>query len=411
MEQLSIPDYKDFWWDTAPAAERQDRILKEQTIPAILFAKHCVPFYMAHYKKLSDRDIRDISSFEEFVSMVPYITKAHIASNPTAAFLPQKEVTEIDPYRGKFFRFGTGGTSGKPVLIMHSIQDWRAMILTSDRLIEFDFYRDPFFSEKFIFERGTFEFSGQTSRVTPLFSKSILGAYNADHITNNVYATMCHRLGCDFYWRPSAVPSVEDIYDTAQQFKVNGILAPPEGQNVKKGSFLKNILEIDAAKSGGSTWKLSHRYNRAFQFVFWSSMPISRDLLDHLLVDRQVPYVKGHMGSTEICPTAATCSEHMRDFHLCYGHSLVVIKNPEKDRMAEPDELGYTLVSKTGATDAEGNNVLPSGMIFINYMTGDGARLSRDGRQCPCGRNTPILYDLQRLRFHESKAKHGCQVF
>ena len=100
----------------------------------------------------------------------------------------------------------------------------------------------------------------------------------------------------------------------------------------------------------------------------------------------------------------------MRTFHLTYGQSLVLIKRLDKDELAGTDELGYTLVSKIGASDKSGNNVLPSGMVFINYMTGDGAKLSQDGLPCGCGRNTPRLYDLQQIDFHEGKARHGCQI-
>ncbi|MCG8634307.1 MAG: hypothetical protein MI863_10795 [Desulfobacterales bacterium] len=408
MDRFNIPDYTDFWWDTGNAAERQKIILENQTIPALLFAKETVPFYREHYKKLSVQNIQDISSLEEFVSVIPYITKVHLASNHPMAFVPQINLSEVDPHKGKYFRFGTGGTTGTPILIMHSMQDWRGMSRTADRLIEFDFYEDLFYRDNFEFQPGMFTFQGLESRTTPLSGKRILGAYNADHITNGIYATMLHRLGSDFYWRPSSAPTVEDIYDTARQFEVNGILAPPEGENNKKGAFLKDILAIDAGRQ--TQWNLSHRYNKAFQFVFWSSMPISEVLLDHLMTDRQIPYIKGHFGSTEVCPTAATCSKQMRNFHLSYGHSLVIIKKLDRDQMAAPDELGYALVSKTGATDMDGNNLPPSGMIFINYMTGDGARLSKDGTPCACGRNTPVLYDLQRIKFHDGKAKHGCQT-
>lgn len=410
MEKLGTPAYNDFWWDTAPPSERSEIILKKQIIPTILFAKNYVPFYMQHYKHLSESTILNVSSLDEFVDLIPFISKSHLAYNHPLAFLPVTGVKEIDPLKGKYLRFGTGGTTGKPILVMHSIQDWRGIELTLGRPIEFDFYMDPHVIKDFNFEKGFFDYQGKKSRLTPFYGKGIIGAYNGDHITNGVFATMLHRLGCDFYWRPSAAPSNEDIYETAQQFKVNGILAPPEGDNIKKGTFLRNILEAEINLGASCSWRLSHRFNKDFQFVLWSSMPISQGLLDHLQNDRQIPYIRGQFGSTEVCPTGASCSQHPRAFHMSFGHSLVLTKKIGAKGLAAPDELGYTLVSKIGATSADGDNVLPSGMIFLNYMTGDAAKLSKDGTVCGCGRNTPVLYDFQRVEFHEGQAKHGCQV-
>jgi phenylacetate-coenzyme A ligase PaaK-like adenylate-forming protein len=99
----------------------------------------------------------------------------------------------------------------------------------------------------------------------------------------------------------------------------------------------------------------------------------------------------------------------MRDFHLVFGHSLVLLKSLEGKESVNPDELGYMLVSKIGATNSRGQNILPTGMIFLNYMTGDAARLTRATR-CQCGRNTPVLYDIQRIEFSSGKSRHGCQV-
>lgn len=408
MERLSIPDYSDFWWDTARSGTRQKKILAEQLIPCMLFAKAKVPFYREYYRHLSNRDIQGISDLPEFVATIPHVTKTHLAANHPLAFVPEGEPPETDPHHGPFFRFGTGGTTGKPILIIHGMTDWRGMAITANRLMEFDFYRDEAYADRFDFDRGAFNFNGMRVRKTPLLGRRIMGAYNADHITNTIYGTMFHRLGSEFFWRPSAQPDADDIVDTMAQFRIHGILAPPEGENIKKGSFLRHILEADTCRGGA--WRLNHRYNEGFQFVFWSSMPIPGELMAHLEADRKIPYIKGHFGSTEICPTAATCSRHPRKFHLCFGHSLLLTKKRDRDEMADPDELGYTLVSKTGATDRDGRNVLPSGMIFINYMTGDGARLTRDGDPCDCGRNTPVIYDLQRLDFHKGKARHGCQI-
>jgi phenylacetate-coenzyme A ligase PaaK-like adenylate-forming protein len=413
MERLTSPNFNKFWWDTAEANERRKAILQDQVIPAVLFAQKYVPFYKHHYRKLGDQDINGIKSLDEYFAIVPYISKEHLSTNPPEAFMPETGSVEleVDPHWGSHFRFGTGGSTGKPVPIIHSISDWRAFSLTANRHIEFDFYEDRKISEKFSgFKKGSVVFDGVDSRLTPLQGARILGAYNADHITNAIYRTMLLRFGCEFFGRPAAASDLGSIYDATQIHKINGILAPPGGGNEKKGAFLESILKLDAKNSNPNSWDLSYRFNPEFKFVFWSSMPISRFLLNYLSNDLQIPYVKGHFGSTEVCPTASTCSHHMLDFHLVYAHSLVFIADLEKKELLGPNQLGYTVVSKIGGADKNGDNVLPSGMFLLNYVTGDGARLTEDGRLCQCGRNTPILYDIRRLDFHIGKARHGCQV-
>ncbi len=407
MEKLNSPKFSDFWWDTAKPEDRDKVILNEQVIPTVLFAKENVPFFKEHYKHLSQADIQKISSMDEFADMIPYLTKEHLSKNSQFAFVPEVK-REIDPNHGEFWSFGTGGSTGKPIKIFHSMEDWRGMSITANRHIEFDFYMDPK-TPDIEFKKGKFKFEGIEARKTPMVGMRILGAYHGDHITNHIYGNMFHRLGGQIFGRPSATADIVDLYDMSQTFKVNGILAPPEGEYRQKGSFLVDILELDA-KNRNPEWDLSHKHNPDFKFAYWSSMPISEGLLDYLKDDLQVPYIKGHFGSTEVCPTAATCSAKMRNFHLTLGQSLVLIKSLEKPGLAKPNESGYTLTSKIAGTDKKGNNVVPSGMYFINYMTGDGAKLSKNGLECKCGRNTPILYDIKRLGFHKGKALHGCQI-
>lgn len=408
MEKLNTPRFDDFWWDTANPEERNEVVLK-QAIRTALFARNKVPFYRKHYQKLSTRSIQSISSLEEFAVTIPYVSKEHLANVPSNAFIPETAVEEIDPNIGEYWVFPTGGTTGKPIEVSHSIQDWRGMVLTADRHIAFDFLRDRVFKELLHIGDSSSALSENGYQLTPLKDARILGVYNRGHITNNIYASMLLRFGSKFYWRPYLAPTPEDVYDTTQKLKINGLLASPEEGTDRKAIDLGNILKLDAKNSSPYAWSLNHNCNPDFKFIFWSSMPLSEGLLNYLRDSLQVPYIKGHFGSTEVAPTGATCSVHMRDFHLVYGHSLVLIKSMDGEGLAAPDEFGYAMVSRIGATDDNGNNVIPSGTYLINYITGDGGRLGKSC-QCKCGRNTPLLYDVSRVEFHKGKAVHGCQI-
>lgn len=285
----------DFWWDTASAAERMAYAIQAQALPAVLFAKETVPFYRQHYRHLSVADIQRIASVDEFVEAIPPLTKEHLARNHPEAFIPQGVTREIDPNRGAFFRFGTGGTTSKPVQISHSMTDWRAMAALLRRTIDYDFAHDPVYRQ-------------QASGVSPLSDSRIVGSYNGDHITNAVFAPCFLALGADFHFRPSTMPTIDDLLDQAQTVRATGILAPPEGENTRKGLFLRALMEADARVAKPGAWRLNTRLNPEFRFVIWSSMPISQELHHHLAHERGIPYIKGHYGSTETAGTSSTCS-------------------------------------------------------------------------------------------------------
>src|SRR3989338_3386414 len=235
MQKLNTPSFDDFWWDTNSPEERNKAAL-EQAIQTALFAKEKVPFYREHYKKLSPQDIQNISSLEEFAVVIPYITKEHLANVDSGAFIPEIEVEEIDPNIGEYWVFPTGGTTGDPIEVYHSMQDWRGMVLTADRHIEFDFFRDKNIKELF---------GVKDEYTNPLKDARILGVYNRAHITNNIYATMLLRFGSEFLWRPHLTPTPEDVYGAAQKHRVNGLLATPEEGTGKKAIDLENILRVD----------------------------------------------------------------------------------------------------------------------------------------------------------------------
>jgi phenylacetate-coenzyme A ligase PaaK-like adenylate-forming protein len=409
VEKLGSPHYGDFWWETADPKERDQVMLHEQAIPTVLFAKKKVPFYRKFYAHLSEGDILRIRNMAEFVEVIPHITKEHLTKRPAKLFVPELSGAdvEIDPNVGRYWKFGTGGSTGKPAKIWHSMQDWRAFATSANRHIAYDFHNDPHYIKTFG-EQPNGTIPGDLEcKITPFKDSTFLGTYNRDHITNNIYARMLIALGADFEFRPSAVPTLRDEYDAALDSYVNGLLAPPGGGNDKKGDFLENFLKLAATDPEGKYF--NHNQNEAFKFILWSSMPLDKGLYEYLSKDLRIPYIKGHFGSTEVCPTASTCSQNPLDFHLVYSHSLVSILN-KNGHLAGPNEFGYTLVSKVGATDKDGNNTVPTGMIFINYMTGDGAMLSPNGQSCGCTRNTPVIYGMNRIDFHEGHEAHACKV-
>jgi len=380
------PSYKSDFWQTASNESREEAALKQLKNTA-LFAKMHVPFYKERYKRYSDNFISDIESIEQFSVEMPELRKEDLSKNSPQLFLPEEGSIdlEVGPFYGKYRNFGTGGTTGRPVQVFHSLQDWRAMLSPVNWNILHDF----------------------KGREDELKSMLIMGLYHGDHITNHIYEAMLNSLGFEMIKRASTKMSIDHNFELIQNARVNGLLAPPEdgGKGQTKGITLENIFKMDARESG--SWRLNHRVNKDFKFVFWSSMPMSKDLYDYMKDHLEIPYIKGHYGSTEVCPTGATCPNNPLKFHLTFGPSLVAVKSADGNHRAGDGEEGYLVVSKTGAVQKDGRNIVPSGTYIINYRTGDYGSLDYSG--CGCGVATPVL-SVFRKEHIEIKKTMGCQV-
>lgn len=385
-------DYFSTEWDTMKNTLRESVVLEQAKTTAI-FAREAIPFYREHFKKFSQKNIQSFGSLEEFGCILPETSRDHLSKNSLWAFVPEIENNkrEWDNNKGLFRNKGTGGTTGKPITILYSTEDWRAMAQHIARSIKFDF-RDS---------------------LNQLFGMKVLGLYHGDHITNEIYQSGLSLLGVQLFNRVSTKNDITALYNFLQELKPNAILAPPEDGkgNQTKGSTLDSILKLDAKNSNPKAYRLHHDHNPDFKAIFWSSMPISTDLQNYILNHLKLPYQQAQFGSTEVCPTGATCTKYPRDFHLGFGPTLTLVKHTSNKRLCKENEVGRVIVSKTGSTTAFGKNIVPTGTVLLNYSTGDYATvINTNGKVCECGRNTPILFDVHRINYIESKAMFGCQA-
>lgn len=379
-----IPSYDDIVWDTLLKEKRDEYVLSQAKNTAI-YAKLKVPFYREHYKDISVKEILAISSIEEFSCRIPQITKEHLSQNNSILFMP-------DDFNLLGMRnFGTGGTTGKPVTVWYSKDDWRAASEHIARSIKYDF-------------RNNLE------QLKDLF---VFGMYHGDHITNHLYKSGLELLGVHLLGRASTKQNIDHNYELLQGLKPNGILAPPEdktGQQTK-GILLDTMLVLDAKNSSEESYRLNNRENPNFRMILWSSLPLSKHLYGYIKNNLGIEYIQGQYGSTECAPTGATCEYEPLSFHLGYGPNLVSVVHPSGKRLVREGELGYLLVTKTAGRNHHGKNIVPTGTFLINFRIGDFAELKNvSGEKCQCGRNTPIIKRLVRVENLMSKAKFGCQA-
>lgn len=382
--------YDDLEWDTMNPTER-DSLALSQLIKTTLFAKENIPFYQKHLKNNTMQDIERISSLEEYGIIIPETTKLHMSFAGAESFISDYNIFQFDNNKGGFRNKPTGGSTGRPITMIFSTQDWNAMSKHIARSLKFDN------QDNLDYFKGI----------------KVLGLYHGDHVTNEIYQAGLVSLGAEFFDRVSTRGSPEDIYDFIQQIKPNAILAPPEDSSNKqtKGITLDKILKIDARNSDKNAYRLNHKHNPDFKMILWSSMPISPDLQNYILNHLKIPYQQAQYGSTEVCPTSATCRKYPRDFHLGYGPTVTLLKHHTENRLSKENEDGYVLVSKTGGTTKEGVNIVPTGTTLLNYRTGDYAKMKQtNGYSCECGRNTPVLYKIHRVEEKKGKLEMGCSA-
>lgn len=379
--------YLDTAWDEMDQISRETLVL-EQLLAATANARERIPFYKAHLSRFAERDIAGISSLEEYAVTIPETTKEHISRNSYRAFLP--DAWEQGSPCGTVYNKGTGGTTGSPTTVVFTCDDWRAMAQTLARSIRFDFRESP---EKL---RGL----------------SVLGLYHGDHITNGIYRDAFQMLEMVMFGRVSTKMDAEANYALIQALRPNALLGPPEDATSQqtKGLTLDSIFRLDARNTEASAYRLNNKANPDFSMIFWSSMPMSEAMQWYILEHLNMPYQQAQYGSTEICPTGATCSVHPRSFHISYGHSCLTVKHPSGKRLAAEGEEGYVLASRTGAITPEGTCGVPRGTTYLNLRTGDAATpVQTGGKQCGCGRTSPVLSNVRRVEYADVKRFFGCQ--
>ncbi|MFW6233630.1 MAG: hypothetical protein ACOC3Z_03135 [Nanoarchaeota archaeon] len=423
--QLSSLDYK---WDCNNPKKRKENVLKN-AINTVLFSKKCIPFYINHYKNISENKIEKINTLEEFTIKLPHVTKEHISYNPHQVFMPDRqlihkyfgkkgveELYELCKIKGIDRNYGTGGTTGKPTTIIHTSTDWRAMKNTFLRSLMFDFQ----------------------DNLNDIKNLTAYGLYHGDHITNKIWESALTSLNINMYGRASTKSSAEHNYELIQEIKPNILIGPSEDSSGKqtKGITLDTILKLDA-RNPNSKWPLNHKENPDFKMILWSSMPMSKELSNYILNHLEIPYMHAHYGNTEVGSVSVSCLKYPLNFHLCYGSNIALIKTEKNDRLTKINEKGVISFSKISGETKENKLIVPSGMTLINYLPGNFASIiKKDGIECKCSnqklkRNTEIIMLHGRdneikekpkmknekngyLKYNEivenGKNIHGCQV-
>jgi phenylacetate-CoA ligase len=260
---------------------------------------------------------------------------------------------------------GTGGTTGAPVPMFWTKNDWRAAIESLARWL------DPLRDLK------------------PL---RVFNAYNQAHVSGPSFDDVTRLLGgtaIPRHFRSTDEQAVQDIL----RFGVNALVITPRSGSGKGGS-LEDLLAVEPAlleKAG-------------IKALIVSSTPLEADMVAEIR-EQGVAFIVNFYGSTEALPDAVACPHDPTRFHLAQGPNLVEVVGPDGRHVAS-GQRGLVVASRIGA--AVGDGIGPAeGTQLLRLVVGDEALY--DETPCACGRLSARLSGIKRITDLDAKLLGGCE--
>ncbi len=260
----------------------------------------------------------------------------------------------------------TGGTTGAPVAIFWTRNDWRALVQALHRFVP------------------PLEFAQQGLRVW--------NGYNQSHVSGPCFDDLVRALNGTPIPRGHGA-SDRQALDAIARMRANALVITPQSGSGKGGS-LEDLLSEDA----------SFLARLKIRALFVSSTALRADLL-HEVREQGVQTIVNYYGSTEGPPAAVSCVADPTTFHLSQGHVLVEVVDKQGQHVRS-GERGTVLVSRIAAASTSGL-VSAGGTQLLRYAIGDEVLFVDE--PCPCGRTSPRIRDVERVAYLDDKLLGGCE--
>ncbi len=295
-----------------------------------------------------------------FIERLPIIRKQDLRLLGPFDLVPSG-TTSFHMYRG------TGGTTGTPVDVLWTLAEWTASMEVMAR------------------------HGAPLAHIRPL---RIWNGYHQGHVSGPVFDDTARLLGgtpFPRHFRSSDEQALQEIEHLGANVLV---LTPKSGSG--KGGSLEDLLAIDP----------DFLRRLKIQALMVSSTPLDPNLLDEVR-EQGVEHVVNYYGSTEALPSAVSCAARPTWFHLCQGHLFVEVV-AEDGRHVRSGERGAVVVSRIAGRVME--TIEPGrGMQLFRFEVGDFATFLDES--CPCGRTTPRIGDIVRMKNVEDKLSGGCELW
>jgi phenylacetate-CoA ligase len=272
----------------------------------------------------------------------------------------------VDPDAAFYMVRTTGGTTGAPVPIFWTRDDWRALVQTLHR-----------FCPPGLLSEGP---------------KRVWNGYNQSHISGPAFDDLVRALDATPVPRQHGESDREAIR-AMERMRVRALVITPQSGSGKGGS-LEDLLGEDP-----------HFLARlAIRTLLVSSTRLQTDLLQEVR-EQGVTNIVNFYGSTEGPPAAVSCHVDPTAFHLSQGHVLVEIVDAE-GRHVKSGQRGTVVISRVASATSVG--LAPAGGTqLLRYAIGDAALYVDE--PCACGRSSARIMDVERVAYLEDKLKGGCE--
>ena len=363
MDNFRFDDEKLDYIDNSQRKEIIFDLFKRQ----FLHNRENIPFYSKLYGHI---DSDEIKSYEDCIEKIPLITKINLRNLKSPYDLTSYKIQ--NNFDKIYIHRGTGGTTGEPVSMLFSYNDWQAIL------------------------------GGMTRSLKEIkeLKKHIVAynGYHQGHISGPIFDDTIRKIG--------GTPVTRNFNSTDEQalklmikHRCNLIIAP--SISTHKGGSVEDLLEIDA-KLG-----LNYINGKNIDCIFCSSTNLTKELYTELM-ELGIKYIYNYYGSTDVLPTAISCQENPLDLHILPGHIAIFVVGKD-GKHVKNGERGLVVASRIGSYDESGDISVNEATQIMNFHVGDEVTFIDE--PCSCGRTTPRIRDVKRVSFIKEKLESGCEVW
>jgi phenylacetate-CoA ligase len=329
-----------------------------------VYNKEHIPFYAKKYKNVSKDDLK---SYEDCLQKIPIITKDELRNLSSPYDLTADHIINDKLIR---YSFATSGSTGKPTSVLFTKNDWKA---TCEGII-----------------RCIPELNGNGNKLR------VFNGYNQGHISGPIFNDAFRLIKAlpiprRFYYND------EQAFEQLKHYNCNVIMAP--WRSTHKGGSFEDYLNVDA-KNGES-----YINGKNIKALFCSSVPLTDELLEEIKY-LGIKTIYNNYGTTEAGPLASNCQENPQEMHLLQGPHFVEVV--DEDNKPVRNGIGRVIIGRVASYDDMGKINVNQGFQLLNYEIGDQVMVNNG--VCKCGRTSPRISKITRIKNIKDKVENGCQV-
>ncbi|MGZ3461519.1 MAG: phenylacetate--CoA ligase family protein [Archangium sp.] len=340
-------------WIPSLADPSVDRLSREERESFILGALRRQLSFMQEVgfwqRRLARHALTSLDSLDEFTRLPP-LTKAEMRALSPWELVPGSSRSRLRAC------FGTSGTTGKPVSLFWTEEDWGALAETVSRLLK------PH---------------------QPPTGIVALNGYHQGHLAARTYDAALQRLGALSIPRHYLADDEPSTFEQLSLYGCNTLILAQRSGLRKGGKSVEDLLAADG------------QFFRRLGLTWWigSSSTFTPEL--RTLTSSQGVAVTNLYGSSEFGMLAVSCRAEPTHFHVALGHAFVEVVD-DSGLPVRSGQRGRVVASKLCSVDGTGALGPHTGSQLLRLDNGDEATWMDE--PCACGLTAPRIHSITRRR-------------